>query len=355
MKKEYDWMKRGHMERHAWIVEPSGDFAVQKNHPTLDATGGYSIGAGFGPYKLEFGEDFRLVLVEAANGLSIEQCIEIGRQYKKGDIDDYTKNQLVLSGKDSLFKTFRAAIDNFNSGYNISLAPRPPKLFEVNGGGDRISLSWEVFQDDPNLDKIAGFEIYRNSGTYNSQLRPPQLIYEAGKNERSFDDTTPVRGIGYYYFILTVDEDGRKSSRYYTQTYDPTFLKRPQGGAVVLEDDSRYSLDAIRIVPNPYIISSSEERLRFGKFESDKISFFNLPGQCLIKIFTESGEQIYSMKHTDGSGDEYWNAVTTSNQLVVSGIYIAYFEVLENIYNRDTNELAYKKGDSKILKFVVIR
>lgn len=354
MRKEYGWMTRGHMERHAWVVEPSGDFAAQKNHPALDTPGGYSVGNGYGPYQLGFGEEIHIVMAEAANGLSTERCIEIGKQYKNGDIDDHTKNELVLTGRDSLFKTFRMALENYNNEYNITQGPRPPKLFEVNGGGDRISLRWEVYQDDPNLDKIVGFRIYRNAGIYNSPLRPPQLIYEAGKNERSFDDTNPVRGIGYYYYIETVDENGLTSSRYYTQTYDPTFLKRPQGGSPLVTEEERYSLDAIRIVPNPYVISSSQDRLRFGKFESDKLAFFNLPGQCVIKIFTESGELVNTIMHTDGSGDAYWNAVTSSNQLVVSGVYIAYIEVLEDQYDSEGKRI-FSKGDNTIIKFVIVR
>ncbi|MBN2572267.1 MAG: hypothetical protein JXA68_09075, partial [Ignavibacteriales bacterium] len=67
-----------------------------------------------------------------------------------------------------------------------------------------------------------------------------------------------------------------------------------------------------------------------------------IPGRCKIQIFTELGELIYTIDHTDGSGDASWRSVTQSNQVIVSGVYIAV------ITNSDTGEKAIKK-------FVIIR
>ncbi|MBD3224102.1 MAG: hypothetical protein GF313_05195 [Caldithrix sp.] len=356
MQERYAWMEYGHMKpRHAWAVEKSGDFVNQTNGPNLDLSppksgrpGGFSIGNGYGPYEIPPGESIRIIMVEAVDGLGTEKCIEYGRQYKNGVIDAETKNEYVLSGKDSLFNTYRNAIDNYQAGWEIPNPPKPPKLFEVTGGGDRISLSWDVFDTE----NLAGFRIYRNKGEYDNPIEPPELIYEAGKDERSFDDLTPVRGVGYFYYIQSIGENGLVSSRYYTQTFDPAFLKRPQGGSPI--DEDRYSLDAVRVVPNPYIISSSDERLKFPG-ERDKLAFFNIPGQCKITIFTENGELVETINHTDGSGDAYWNATTYSNQVVVSGVYIAHIEVTADIPGEQPGQLLYEKGDSKVIKFVVVR
>lgn len=356
MQERYEWMAYGYMTpRHAWAVEPSGDFALQQGPPHIDigapragGPGGFSIGNGYGPYTIEPGQSIRIVLAEAVHGLSTQKCIEYGVEYKKGTMTAEIKNRHVMTGKDSLFKSFRLAAENFQSGYNIDQPPKPPKIFEVKGGGDRISLSWAVY-DELNL---KGFRIYRMRGEYNNPLLEPELVYEAGQEERSWDDLTPVRGVAYYYYIQSVGNNGLNSSRYYTQTYDPTFLKRPQGAP-----DSK-SMEAIRVVPNPYIISANQERLRYpgvGTREPDKLAFFNLPGQCRIRIFTESGELIYDINHNDGSGDEYWYAVTSSNQVVVSGIYLAHIEVTEDIFDQKSAEKIYKKGQSRIVKFVIIR
>jgi len=76
--------------------------------------------------------------------------------------------------------------------------------------------------------------------------------------------------------------------------------------------------------------------------QANRLAFYDLPGRCTIKIYSELGELINTIEHLDGTGDEYWDSVTSSNQIVVSGIYIAVFE------NLDT-------GEKKILKFVIIR
>ncbi len=327
MLEEYEIMSSGYMTpRHAWAAEPTGNFAEQQSEIITSA--GFSFGNGYGPYTLGPGESITIIMAEGANGLSTEKCIEIGRQYKQGVIDAKEKNTWVLTGEDSLFKTFRLAIDNYQSGYTIADGPKPPKTFNISGGGDRIQLSWEVYENDPNL---LGFRIYRNAGNHDDPFEPAELIYEASVNERNYNDLTPVRGVGYYYYIVAVNNDGLISNRHYTQSFDPAFLVRPAGKKI----------SDIRVVPNPYILSSSVDRLRFPG-EPDKLAFFNIPGQCTIQIYTEIGELIYTMEHTDGSGDDYWNAVTSSNQVVVSGIYIAI--VTDNI-----------SGKKEIVKFVIIR
>jgi hypothetical protein len=328
MQQEYEFMSQGHQTpRHAWAAEPTGNFANQQSELQSDA--GYSFGNGYGPYTIGPGESIKIVMAEAVDGLGIDECIDIGRQYKKGEIDAVTKNTWVLTGKDSLFDTFRRAISNYASGYSESQAPLPPKTFDIEGGGDRIILTWEIYSSSTD---IQGFRIYRNEGEFDNPFKPPVLIYEAAANERRFDDLSPIRGIGYYYYIQTVDNNGEVSNRHYTQSFDPAFLVRPAG----------MQMSDVRIVPNPFILSASPNRLRFGSSEPDKLAFFNIPGQCTIQIFTETGELVYTIEHTNGSGDEYWKGVNYSNQLVVSGIYIAVIK--DNV-----------TGEQGIVKFVVIR
>jgi hypothetical protein len=120
-----------------------------------------------------------------------------------------------------------------------------------------------------------------------------------------------------------------ESNRIYTQTYSPVTLKRPP------EKD----LKSVRIVPNPYVINSKFRY--YGRYDDDKISFYNLPSNCTIKIYTELGELVHTIEHK-GSGDAYWHNVTSSNQIVVSGIYLAV------ITDKDT-------GETIIEKFVIIR
>ena len=59
---------------------------------------------------------------------------------------------------------------------------------------------------------------------HDDPFEPPQVIYEASATERLYNDFTPVRGVGYYYYIETVGTNGLVSNRHFTQSFDPAFL-----------------------------------------------------------------------------------------------------------------------------------
>lgn len=340
MDEEYlNVMSRGHNVRHAWIVEPQGKFTEPTGDPALGSPGGFSNCNGYGPYTLAPGDSVTIVWAEATSGLDWAHSISIGRDYKQGKIDAKTKNEFVMSGRDSLFQTFKRILANWNSGsgFTIPENPHPPSLFEVKSGGDKITLLWEHSGEGPT---ITGFEIYRARGSWDSTYT---LIYTTAADEREFNDTTLTRGVDYYYYIQAVgnpaDNNGGaltpagrplKSGRFYTQSYDPANLKRQAGKHI----------SDIRVVPNPYIISADENNLLFPA-RKNRLAFFDIPGECKIQIFTELGELIKEINHDDGSGDEFWDLNTSSNQLVVSGIYIAVFTT--------------PGGKKEIEKFAVIR
>jgi len=341
MTQEYAWLTRGHKSpRHANVVEPTDypGFIAPTGDPALGTPGGFTICNGYGPYTLAPGDSIKIVFAEAVSGISRELATSTGIKYKTGQITAVQKNEVVFQSRDSLFYTFRRAWANYQSGYNIPRPPLPPKVFNVNGLGDRISLSWETY-DDPGSN-LEGFEIYRATGKPDSNYT---LIHTASPSDRNFDDVTPVRGLSYYYYIVSVGSESSntgvgltpagklRSSRYYTQTYNPAVLKRQAGT----------DMDDIRVVPNPYNISA-ETKLGFGELAQNRLYFFNIPGRCNIKIYSELGELINTIEHTDGSGDQAWDSRTSSGQIVVSGIYIAVIENLDS-------------GQKKIVKFVIIR
>ncbi len=336
MQDEYtNWIQRGHSKgRHAWTVEPQGLFDQPTGDPALGTTGGFSNADGFGPYTLAPGQSIHIVLAEGAAGLDRQHCIDIGRKFKAGSLSAKAKDDSVLTGKDSLFQTFRRAIANYMTNYNAPSAPPPVASFSVTSG-DPIALTWEV--TDPGNPDVTGYQIYRCEGRYDGEYLP---IATAGPADRSYNDITAIRGVAYYYYIVTVGNPALNtgaaltpqtnlvSNRAMTQTYQPAYriASRPPGATMA----------DIRIVPNPYVISSDLTRLRFNG-EPDKIAFFNIPGRCRIKVYTELGEQIAEIDHENGKGDDYWKSITSSRQIVVSGIYIVTFE------NLDTGEKTYRK------------
>ena len=339
----YDFMASGHdPQTHAELIEASGLSADVWSAGS--GTSGHTITQGFGPYQLNTGDSIHIVLAGAVSGISRAKNREVGGnwiQYVNGtgtptlikpdgtetaDHDEY-KREWVWTCKDSLFRAFRNAIANYESGYTLPQSPPPPAEFTVQSGGDKISLSWaDNATSHPNFD---GYVIYRAQGSVVEPKSSYQFLYECDASNvvHQFDDVTAIRGFDYYYFIQSKAKNPQDpshpllSSMFWTLTSIPATLQRPQGMLI----------DEVRVVPNPFDIRS--RAWQFGdEFQYDRIAFYELPGVCRLKIFTERGDLIWEKDHVDGSGDELWDSMTNSGQIVVSGIYILYVEVTEDIY-----------------------
>jgi hypothetical protein len=332
--------------------------------------GGAATPYGYGPWDLSFGDSLRIVKVLAINGLNWELCESIGDNWLNGsppftlpdgtttdDADTY-KNAWVYTGKDSILLTMGRAQRNFLLDYDIPQPPPPPKSFDVTGGGDRIILSWVPQDDAEGASDFGGYRIYRAVGkqdTTYSEIFACGVGTDHPQIVNTYEDVTPVRGLPYYYYIVAFNDGSNNnsnanphgplhSSRFYTMTSKAAFLKRQAG----------QSLDAIRVVPNPFYVKA--RALQFGSGDlKDRLMFLDIPGQCVIRLYTERGDLIETIHHTDGSGDETWNSVTSSRQVIVSGVYIAYFEVTQDINDPVTNELLFSKGQNTIRKFAIVR
>lgn len=405
---------------YAWLIEPDGVFWGGTNDPSQGRQGGHKQTVGYGPYDLEFGESVRILTVRAIGSLSWDAQLHIGRAYKLSGNDDaaiieydangdgeitcmpfgdyhgevftgnecMTKNQWVMTVRDSVFKTFYRARDVFErmndlTTYPIPMAPYPPKTFDVFGRPDQIELRWEPI---PGGETRVGWEIYR---TYNRSEWSPQidgirlganaraeqevhrrvddrLPYTCVRGDRpgclgpmlppdatAFDDTGVTRGTDYFYYLVAVGQPQPndpsaltgtpggvplRSSRYFAQTYQPANLKRPPYGDPAIPGQTGTVADA-RVVPNPVNIGS-DQSIRFSR--EDRVAFFNIPGEANITVYTETGELVKRIEHRDGSGDATWNLTTDARQLLVSGIYIAVIEDLGT-------------GERVFRKFTVIR
>ncbi len=78
------------------------------------------------------------------------------------------------------------------------------------------------------------------------------------------------------------------------------------------------------VVPNPYIGQASFEPQRFavsGRGER-KIEFRGLPDNCVIRIYTVTGELVKTIRHSGLQGYEPWDLRTKDNLEVAPGLYI---------------------------------
>lgn len=362
--------------REPWGDEkPYDDFEDSKKNDGGGAAGLIS----FGPYNLAIGDSVKIVLVEAVSGLDRHKCVEVGENYltatdmilpdgvtSTSNVDEY-KNDWVYTGRDSLFQTFKRAIKNYKSGMAIPEPPTPPTVLRVNSQGDNITMSWEPSESesDPNF---GGYRVYRAMGAVDSFY---YNIFDCGAGSDNadivyeFKDRTAIRGFSYYYYVVafsdgSINNTGEfnptgqlESARSYTQTNQAAYLRRPQG----------LDMDDIRIVPNPYNLKADSRALNASQFQYpgvdgyDKVMIYNVPGKCKIRIYSERGDLVKEIDHQDGSGDQEWKLTTSSGQIIVSGIYIVYVEVTQDIHVNDdvTEEKIYSKGESIYKKMIVIR
>ncbi len=339
-----------------------------------------------GPYTLAPGESFKLVRAILHGSISPEESWRIGLEWKAGTLDpppgmvfgtppidnlppqytvypelyeadsksteenNWAKDCWVATGKDSLFINANAALWNFQQGYVVPIPPPPPSI-EVISMEDWIRVKWGT--ESEAADDFAGYRVYRAVPTADSTFFSQVFECSIADNDltNTYDDIFAGRGIGYTYYVGAFDngEDnitgiyGTKevleSGRFLNETTMPAYLKRAAAGA----------LSAVRVVPNPFNISATD--LQYPG-EPDKIIFMEIPPVCDIMIYTQSGDLIRTIHHTDGSGDEPWgvlsdeHSTTETGQIIVSGVYIAYIEIPEGEPNA---------GDNTFVKFVVIR
>jgi hypothetical protein len=88
----------------------------------------------------------------------------------------------------------------------------------------------------------------------------------------------------------------------------------------------------VRVVPNPYQVQGGDLAQKGYNFpgQPNKLLFVNLPSECVIRIFTITGDLVQEILHNSGSGDQSWDLmVSDNNQFLVSGIYLAHVTSLD--------------------------
>lgn len=87
---------------------------------------------------------------------------------------------------------------------------------------------------------------------------------------------------------------------------------------------SNDDLSRIKVVPNPYLVSSLYEQ-EFGILRKEplrQLKFNNLPAKCTIYIFSLAGDKIQTIDHYSDNGTETWDMRTLGNREIAPGVYI---------------------------------
>ena len=326
-----------------------------------------------GPYTLQFGESIRIVWATVMGSISKEKGWEVGLAWQDGTAadtwegpyklppvndnfpdlaptdNDKAKDSWVYSGVDSLIQNAEAAQWAVQNDYQVPLPPRPPNI-EVKSLPDKVTVSWGTESEEGDF---AGYRVYRAIGDPNGEFT---RVFECGPGTanptvvNSWDDTDAQRGQEYYYYVTAFDDGSGNAPGVHgvsESLESGSYLNRTSLPAVLTREAAK-DLSSVRIVPNPYNISAKElNYVAPVGVISNKITFFNLPPVCTIKIFTETGDLIKTIEHTNGSGDDSWGFLreqqqaTDTGQIIVSGIYIAFFETPD--------------GETNFQKFIIVR
>jgi len=83
-------------------------------------------------------------------------------------------------------------------------------------------------------------------------------------------------------------------------------------------------LGRVKVVPNPYLVSSQYER-EYGALRREPIrelKFINLPAVCTIYIFTIAGDKVQTIEHNSADGTESWDLRGAGGRVIAPGIYL---------------------------------
>ena len=118
-------------------------------------------------------------------------------------------------------------------------------------------------------------------------------------------DPEPTVGETFYYSIVSVDDNGRKSGRTNVTEF------QTQLGSVE-------ELGEVHVVPNPFVVDSGFG----GAAESSlRIGFYGLPSQATIRIFSFSGQLVQTIEHNNPVYSVAFLQETRNDQRMASGVY----------------------------------
>jgi len=293
-----------------------------------------------GPYDMAYQDSVHWVFALGVGSIDPEYALELGRNWYTGSVSDLEKDSTIATGLDSLINTLdkaKWAWENFEESGDFGI-PKPPPApnLEVISGPSCIYLNWD-YENIEYSGSISEWRVYRKEGNYqvhhpdDNGFKDYELIQTTTDN--SFTDNSAVRGVAYHYFVTAVDDSGLESNNYQNRTLYAASPFEP----------GKETTDDVIIVPNPYRVDAGG--LNYS--DPNRITFFNLPPYCTLKIYNEVGDLIKTIEHTDGSGDESWDQINTSNQFVKSGVYI--------LSVQDARDIEENSLPTSNHKFVIIR
>lgn len=315
-------------------------FSEDNEHDDPDPlTGGQRGLASYGPWELAFGDTLNIVFFRGCAGVDINTVRQKGQEWLawwetgEGTFDSGSKNALLRTGLDSLTQAYERAKNIWDNDLQLPEGwnPQPPQSLTVtNIDSNHIQIEWTAPNDGSGIQQ---YNLYAAIGSRNALYEPLATIEaDPAQTEYTYTIRNPQPGFAYYFALTAMDENGNESSKY---------LCRTNRLAIQAGLAKGNEMDAIRVVPNPFVYDPDGIKNYPG--EKDKLLFAGLPGDCVIRIYTLAGDLVDEIHHDDAfSGGQEFLTITKYRQFMASGVYVYHVESLED------------KGE-KIGKFILIR
>lgn len=311
----------------------------------------------FGPYTMEIGDKIRLAYAEvigygAEDGKRVEggqvatqwaNIPSLNREviYKDNDgnetvlteryLDDFGYpdyiNSDVVNVHDVAKKAFEAYLgfepdapvwpeDHPSQGvYSLPTPPPAPVTTLGNYGLAEVKISWGRVQEEFEHPRLTGeltMYLVRRAVAGMGPWTTIDTVYVGDSNYLNNDgiyeyidhDQNFKVGESRYYAVVSVDEFGNRSGK--------TNLIKFQKNIPAME-----KIGKVHVVPNPFIRESGFT----GEGDDRQVGFYGLPAECIIRIFSYSGQLIDTIDHDDSVYSHEKIQVTRNGQDMASGIY----------------------------------
>ncbi len=277
-----------------------------------------------GPYNIPSGSSVKIVIVEAVNGIPIDEAV-------KG----LSAQSELPAGLDSLKNSIDRARRLYNDGYKLSSIPPPSPDIEIFGqpSNQSIAVSWKPLENTW-VNPISGksdlmkYRLYRSDrsfiGPYKllreifpSKSLDVQRYYSADLDEWVYQDQSISLAAGYYYAVTSVDSSGKES-----------WMTNRNEKAIQATRSAAENALNVKVFPNPF-----KEVSGFPTAGTENyIVWSNLPALCTIRIYTSSGELVKTLQHENpNTGEEVWDQLSNARQRTSPGIY--FWTVESNVGN----------------------
>lgn len=239
-------------------------------------------------------------------------------------VGDHTEDLLEVTDK---------MHEYYEGGFNIATVPAP--TVSATGGDRRVTLNWSNELDISHGESLEGYILYRTTdpGLSNwTTLDTLRMTAETGAVDEvayQYIDDDVLNGFNYFYSLAAfgygpggvVNESVRLADINNIDNVPNAVTVEPRTLPLGAEED----MDAIKVVPNPYVVSAAWDESRLGNTPFGEpvrnLAFTHLPSPCTIHIYTVDGNLVQTLEHSDDSGRLEWNLLTSERRPVVSGIY----------------------------------